>query len=95
MKFHKMDQKSMRSFLIITMFDRTQELSHHPSQVFIGKLKITTKTSRNIPIYNLSGIKKIPGSKFLRILYPIALVFDIITFPIQYFIFPLGKNALG
>ncbi len=34
-------------------------------------------------------------SKFLYLLYPATILFDIITFPIQIFVVPFGKTALG
>ncbi len=44
---------------------------------------------------SIEGKYKEYPSRFLYLLYPATLLFDILTFPIQIFVVPFGKTALG
>ena len=48
-----------------------------------------------IKIDSISGQKYSEPNPFLYFLYPFSIILDIITFPIQIFLFNFGKTALG
>jgi hypothetical protein len=92
--FHKMEKQSLKEYLILSVFDNLESGSK-PNQVFIAKVKRNSKSTGHFRIHYLIGTKKNKGLRFLWAFYPFTVIFDIITFPIQYFIFPLGKTPLG
>lgn len=90
-KFHPMRIVSLKSYLVVSIFESLSD----PQEVFIAKINTDVIREREVSIHAMQGERKVRGPKYLAVLYPFAILFDVITFPVQFFLFYFGKSALG
>lgn len=89
-KFHPMQKVKLQKAIYLNIiedgyFDRKK----------VRFIAANYKTTLWIIIENIEGKKIENPNVLLYLLYPASILFDIITFPIQIFVVPFGKTALG
>lgn len=87
-KFKPMKMVKLPKAIYISIPDKKSN-SMYARKIFINQ---NSKENLFIPVDSILGQKTKTPNFLLYLLYPPAIIFDIITFPIQILIFPLAKQ---
>ncbi|WP_156781944.1 hypothetical protein [Leptospira tipperaryensis] len=93
LKFHSMQRVKIPKTIYIFIHEKSPR-SFEPL-IKQRMVSVNGKYNFLIELSTITGERTEKPNILLYLLYPPAFIFDIITFPIQIFVVPFGKNALG
>lgn len=93
LKFHSMQKVRIPKTIYIFIYENSPLLFDYQSKkIFVS---VNHRYNFLIELEKIIGERSEKPNFLLYLFYPPAFIFDILTLPVQIFVVPFGKNALG